>query len=164
MGRGCLLKYSISPQTIPCDAITLEVNNYNNSSDFLEKWPAASLSVYHRDEQVVLMLSREASKQLASPEENPHTLVVYFEQWKHMTKELNQKLAKSIPSRCLLQRVYTRKICLCKKMGVKEGGWCLLEGGVFSLHLYSDTVFGSSLPIQHRHIELPVTSVKCAFS
>ena len=47
------------------------------------------------------------------------------------TKELNQKLAKSMPRRRSLLSVYTRKIYLCKKTGVKEGGERLLEGEVF---------------------------------
>ena len=48
------------------------------------------------------------------------------------TKELNQKLAKSMARRHSLWGIYMRKIYPCKKMAVKEGGGCFLEGGVFS--------------------------------
>ena len=37
-----------------------------------------------------------------------------------------------MPRRCSLWGIYMRKIYLCKKTAVKEGGGCLLEGGVFS--------------------------------
>ena len=47
------------------------------------------------------------------------------------TKELNQKLAKIMPRRCSLRGVYSRKIYLCKKSGVKEGGGHLFEGDIF---------------------------------
>ena len=33
--------------TIPCDAVTFEVNNHDDSSDFPEERPAASLSVHY---------------------------------------------------------------------------------------------------------------------
>ena len=59
MGRGRLLEHSISlmhtPPTVPY-GVTLEVNNHDESSDFLEEQPAALLKV----------LNREALKQLAS--------------------------------------------------------------------------------------------------
>ena len=60
--------------TVPHDAVTLEVNNHNDSSDLPEERPAASLSVYYGRSAalVVLILNREASKQL----------VVYCEQRK----------------------------------------------------------------------------------
>ena len=45
--------------------------------------------------------------------------------------ELNLKLMPR-SRRHLLRGVYTRKKYLCKKLGVKEGGGHLLEGGVFS--------------------------------
>ena len=71
-----MLEYSIGlvhiAPTIPRDAVMLEVNNHD-SSDFLEERLAASLSVYYQRSAVlvVLKLSREASKQLASPGDNP---------------------------------------------------------------------------------------------
>ena len=49
-----------------------------------------------------------------------------------LTKEINQKLAKSMPRRRLLRGIYTRKTYLYKKLGVKEGGRRLLEGSIFS--------------------------------
>ena len=49
----------------------------------------------------------------------------------HLTIELNLKLTKSLPRRHSLWGVYMRKKYLCKKLGVKEGGGHLLQGGVF---------------------------------
>ena len=65
--------------------------------------------------------------------------------------ELNPKLTKSMPRsrRRLLQRVYTRKKYLCKKLGVKEGGGHLLEGGVF-LGAYGITTCSLSQPFISR--------------
>ena len=42
------------------------INNHNDSNDFLEEQPAASLNMYCGKSLGVLMLSLEASKQLAS--------------------------------------------------------------------------------------------------
>ena len=63
----------ICAPSVPCGAIMLKVNNHDNSSDLLEEQPAASLSVYYGRSAalVVLILSREVSKQLASPGDNP---------------------------------------------------------------------------------------------
>ena len=54
--------------------------------------------------------------------------------------ELKQKLAKSMPSRRSIGSIYTKEKYLCIKLWVKEGGGCLLEGGVFS-RTYSTSTF-----------------------
>ena len=46
--------------------------------------------------------------------------------------DLTQKLTKSMPRRCSVWDIYTSEKYLCKKLGNKDGGRCLLEGGVFS--------------------------------
>ena len=46
--------------------------------------------------------------------------------------KLNQKLTKSIIRTRLIQAIYTREQYLCKNLGIKVGGGCLPEGGVFS--------------------------------
>ena len=58
--------------TVPRDTITLEANNHDDSSDFPEERPAASLNLYYERSValVVLILSQEALKQLAQPEDN----------------------------------------------------------------------------------------------
>ena len=52
--------------------------------------------------------------------------------WTQSMSKLNQKLTKSIVSRCSIWGVYMREIYLCKNLGVKEGGRSLPKKGVFS--------------------------------
>ena len=47
------------------------------------------------------------------------------------TTELNQILTKN-PENAQYRGAYIGEKYLCKNLGVKEGGGCLLEGGVFS--------------------------------
>ena len=56
---------------VPCD-VTLDVDHHNDSGDFLKEPPAASVSMYYGKTAafVVLILSQEASKQLASSMES----------------------------------------------------------------------------------------------
>ena len=80
VGRGCLLEYSICLMHMPLPPFLLifnthRVDKHDNCHGFLE----ASMNVYYRKSKVLLLiLSQEASKQLAM--RATKTLVVASEQ------------------------------------------------------------------------------------